>query len=350
MLLKLDAAGGVLWQKMYGQPDAVGINSVEPTSDGGFIAVGTFSSFSGYANHLWVLKVDQSGDQSWQMGYGGSTYDSPSSMQVTLDGGFVVAGVTNSFGEGPSDSWVLKLNPAGEIPGCSLRSDPIVFTLSAALPVRSTNAMVAQQNVGGPSVATVTETHAITREQCYQPQLQIAVSTHGTGSGSVVCQPNPVDLGYPSTCTAVPSVGSTFIGATTSCSGDLGGTNPFTVGPVTTDCSVGAEFSLNQYSISVSVNNHSWGSATCTPNPAGHGSTVECRAVPNPGYVLKSFDGCGGATDGRTYTFVATQDCTVRVTLEPAPEPIPFLGLWGLGITMGLVAGAGALALRRAIL
>jgi hypothetical protein len=56
----------------------------------------------------------------WQKTYGGSGGENATSIQQSLDGGYVVAGYTESFGTGNFDAWVLKLDSSGDIPGCDI--------------------------------------------------------------------------------------------------------------------------------------------------------------------------------------------------------------------------------------
>jgi hypothetical protein len=51
----------------------------------------------------------------WAITYGGSEYDRALSIQQTSDGGYIIAGKTDSFDAGGGDTWVLKLSSAGEI-------------------------------------------------------------------------------------------------------------------------------------------------------------------------------------------------------------------------------------------
>jgi uncharacterized repeat protein (TIGR02543 family) len=104
-ILKLNSAGGIKWQKFY---DAQ-IYSIEQTSDGGFIAAGV------YRSDMCVLKLSSVGIIEWQYAYGGGYYDSDSGVQQTSDGGYILFGYTQSFGMGGADLWVLKLNSTGGI-------------------------------------------------------------------------------------------------------------------------------------------------------------------------------------------------------------------------------------------
>jgi uncharacterized delta-60 repeat protein len=109
-VLKLNNDGCVAWQKRYG--GAAKANSIQQTTDGGYIVAGSFGA--GYTD-FWVLKVNSDGTVSWQKRYGGASDDYATSIQQTSDGGYVVAGHTESFGAGGGDFWVLKLNSAGII-------------------------------------------------------------------------------------------------------------------------------------------------------------------------------------------------------------------------------------------
>ena len=113
-ILKLNAAGGVQWQKTLGSAGFDQANSVQTTSDGGYVVAGD-TSFGAGSIDVWVLKLDNSGNTMWQQTYGGAGDDSASSIQQTNDGGYVVAGGTNSFGAGGNDFWILKLGSSGSI-------------------------------------------------------------------------------------------------------------------------------------------------------------------------------------------------------------------------------------------
>jgi uncharacterized delta-60 repeat protein len=112
-IFRLNSTGGIIWQKTYGgtgTPDLA--NSIQQTSDGGFIVAGTTTPF-GNSSDLWVLKPNSNGGVSWQKTFGGAADDYGSSVRQTPDGGYAVAGYTYSFGAGLSDAWVLKLRANG---------------------------------------------------------------------------------------------------------------------------------------------------------------------------------------------------------------------------------------------
>jgi len=111
-------ASASYWAKAYGGnswDSAFSVHSVRQTSDGGFIVAGYTDSFGAGSSDFWVLKLDADGNVSWQKTYGGSSYDHAESIQQTADGGYIVAGRTNSFGAGNYDLLVLKLDASGNV-------------------------------------------------------------------------------------------------------------------------------------------------------------------------------------------------------------------------------------------
>ncbi|UCE36182.1 MAG: hypothetical protein JSW00_11610, partial [Thermoplasmata archaeon] len=114
-VLKLDSAGDIEWQRAYGGSDEDWANSIQQTSDGGYVVAGITTSFGAGDYDYWILKLSASGDIEWQRAYGGSNFDSAQAIQQTIDGGFIVAGYTLSFGAGGDDIWILKLTQLGDI-------------------------------------------------------------------------------------------------------------------------------------------------------------------------------------------------------------------------------------------
>ena len=119
-VLKLDSNGNISWQKTYGGSDRDEAYSIQQTSDGGYIVGGYTESFGAGGKDAWVLKLDSSGDVSWQKTYGGSNDDEAYSIQQTSDDGYIIGGYTESFGAGGEDAWVLKLDSNGDIPDCDI--------------------------------------------------------------------------------------------------------------------------------------------------------------------------------------------------------------------------------------
>ena len=126
-VVKLDNSGYIEWQKSYGGSGTDRVGCIRQTFDGGYIFAGNSVSNDGdvSGNHgyedYWIVKLDNTGNIEWQKCLGGSDLDVAESVLQTPNGGFIVAGYTDSEdgnvsgNHGYYDYWVVKLDPAGTI-------------------------------------------------------------------------------------------------------------------------------------------------------------------------------------------------------------------------------------------
>lgn len=124
-VLKLDRQGKIIWQKTFGGSAYDGAYSIASTKDGGYVFAGYTYSNDGdiIGNHgnsdAWVVKLDKNGNKEWQSTLGGSASDIASSITETYDGGYIMAGQTASTegdvsnNHGNTDAWVVKLDRNG---------------------------------------------------------------------------------------------------------------------------------------------------------------------------------------------------------------------------------------------
>jgi len=111
-LVKTDSVGNMLWSKTYGGTGDDEASSVIQTSDGGYMLAGyTYSYGAGVTADFWVIKTNSSGDMLWSKTYGGTSYEWAFSVVQTSDGGYAIAGYTQSYGAGSLDFWLIKLAP-----------------------------------------------------------------------------------------------------------------------------------------------------------------------------------------------------------------------------------------------
>lgn len=120
-VLKLDSAGEIEWEKVYGGSHVDQNASVHQTSDGGYVVGGDTASFGTESSDMWILKLDSNGGVEWEKAYGGLGPEDATSVAQTPDGGYLLAGETESFGQGLfADAWILKLDSEGEIENCGV--------------------------------------------------------------------------------------------------------------------------------------------------------------------------------------------------------------------------------------
>ncbi|MFT5801093.1 MAG: gliding motility-associated-like protein [Nonlabens sp.] len=126
-VLKLNEDGTLDWKRNYGGSNIDQATAVWPTSDGGYVVAGASESNDGDltgnngGEDVWILKLNNLGDIEWQRNYGGTESDRAESIEQTADGGYIVAGYSESVdgdvsgNYGNFDYWVLKLDTNGNL-------------------------------------------------------------------------------------------------------------------------------------------------------------------------------------------------------------------------------------------
>jgi hypothetical protein len=114
-IIKLDNEGNKLWDRTFGGIYDDSAYLLIQTDDGGYAVAGYTFSYSAGRADFWLIKLDSHGNKLWDRTYGGSGEDSIRSLVQTDDGGYVLAGITFSFGAGEGDFWIIKLDEKGNI-------------------------------------------------------------------------------------------------------------------------------------------------------------------------------------------------------------------------------------------
>ncbi|HKR04241.1 MAG TPA: T9SS type A sorting domain-containing protein [Bacteroidia bacterium] len=113
-LIKTDANGNALWTKTFGGTVVEKGYSVQQTTDGGYIIAGETWSFGAGGADVYLLRTDANGNSLWAKSFGGANDDYGYSVQQTADGGYIVTGYTNSFGAGDNDVYLIRTDANGD--------------------------------------------------------------------------------------------------------------------------------------------------------------------------------------------------------------------------------------------
>jgi hypothetical protein len=113
LILKTNSNGDSLWSKTFGGTSDERAFTLVKTSDNGFLIGGYTSTFGGGFFDYYLVKTDGNGDSLWTRTYGGSWQEMVYDIEETDDGGFAVAGYTQTYGAGLFDFYLVKTNQYG---------------------------------------------------------------------------------------------------------------------------------------------------------------------------------------------------------------------------------------------
>jgi hypothetical protein len=111
------------WNKTFGGTGNDSARSLVATPDGGYAIAGVTDSFGAGSTDFWLVKTDANGVMEWNRTYGGTGSDEAYSLVTTPDGGYAIAGSTNSFGAGGggifaeayTEVWLVKTDSLGNM-------------------------------------------------------------------------------------------------------------------------------------------------------------------------------------------------------------------------------------------
>ena len=127
LITKTDSNGVEQWSRSYGDIYWDEATSVIQTDDKGFLIAGwkyTLSSGHGANTDFWLVKTNSEGDIEWSNAYGGSGMDQASCVVQTHDGGYAVFGFSNSYGLKQYDYLLIKINDKGELQWSKTYGEP----------------------------------------------------------------------------------------------------------------------------------------------------------------------------------------------------------------------------------
>ena len=118
-LVRLDAQGRTLWERIYNPEFTGSINGLSTAPGGGFIVTGGVGVKGARGNRAWVFKIDEKGNILWQCRFGGVGNYLALSPHPRPDGGLIVLGIRHLNGFLPFDgggmAWVFRLDDHGKM-------------------------------------------------------------------------------------------------------------------------------------------------------------------------------------------------------------------------------------------
>lgn len=117
LLIKTDSKGNQVWRKTFGgsgEEFIHGTSGLIQSSDGGFVICGVTTSFGAGKADYYIIKISHQGETLWQKYFGGNNDEDPLSIIEVATGDFVIAGYTKSFGAGDRDIYIIKINSKGK--------------------------------------------------------------------------------------------------------------------------------------------------------------------------------------------------------------------------------------------
>jgi len=114
-LVKTNATGSMQWNKTYGGTGADMAMYAIQSSDGGYAVAGRTNSLGAGGFDMWFLKTDVAGNMLWNKTYGGTGTEQANAMIKTVDGGYAMFGPTTSFAIGGQDAWLVKTDADGNM-------------------------------------------------------------------------------------------------------------------------------------------------------------------------------------------------------------------------------------------
>ncbi|HYG50662.1 MAG TPA: T9SS type A sorting domain-containing protein [Flavobacteriales bacterium] len=115
VLIKTNTMGDTIWKKSYHGPSDDVDWDMKLTFDGGYIITGVTNSFGAGQGDILLLKTDSTGNLLWTTVMGGSFDDYGTYVQQTLDSGYIICGMTKSYGAGQQDFYLVKTNDVGNV-------------------------------------------------------------------------------------------------------------------------------------------------------------------------------------------------------------------------------------------
>lgn len=177
--------GSLSWSRTWGGYGWDNINSTIQSNDGGYVSSGVTDSFGAGDSDAFIIKHANDGTLSWSRTWGGTTYDGLFSIAQSTDGGYVASGQTMSYGSVGYDAMLIKSDSSGYISNCPalMCQSPSATVTSPAVTVNSLTATVTSPaaTATSPTITgsspSVTSTDPIAIETVAKPVMTVNFSS-----------------------------------------------------------------------------------------------------------------------------------------------------------------------------
>ncbi|OGN91911.1 MAG: hypothetical protein A2Z75_06570 [Chloroflexi bacterium RBG_13_50_10] len=112
-LIKTDADGNKLWDKIFSDQVDIAATSVQQTTDLGYVLCGMKSSDDPFKAGVWLMKTGPDGDKLWEKTFGGEELSFANSVRQTTDSGYILCGMAGSYQTGKTSVSLIKTGADG---------------------------------------------------------------------------------------------------------------------------------------------------------------------------------------------------------------------------------------------
>ncbi len=289
LVLKLDPEGLLEWKRTAGGSGDDCAYSVHLTDDGGFILMGTTSSYGLGEGDILIMKLSSSGEIEWQKTYGTCTKEEAHSILQRSDGGYLASGYIYSFGAGERDFLLLKLLPDGMINSpCRFINDSLLLSTNPSIYSEDADFQTGYSNIilGQTVPSFALQSTALNEYELCSSNPLLAVRT--TEGGTTDPPPDTYihNLGEVVTVSAITE-DNRFVGW----SGDVTSENLDIDITMSYDQSVCANFVQREYTLTINAGE----GGTTDPEPGAHtydyGTIITVTAIPEAGNEFSEWRG-----------------------------------------------------------
>ncbi|MAQ69674.1 MAG: hypothetical protein CMD23_01090 [Flavobacteriales bacterium] len=123
-LIKTNELGQEEWAQRFGEAGNDGGRSVQQTSDGGYIIAGYVAPGENQNSNIYLLKTNDNGEEQWSQTFGGAGDETAQSVQQTSDGGYIIAAHTSTTNNISNGVYLIKTDAQGNTPSTNITETP----------------------------------------------------------------------------------------------------------------------------------------------------------------------------------------------------------------------------------